>query len=256
MKVSGSHFKDLGKEMFNTQLNPNNQSPSAGKNRLEDILNELISLEEVPAPALEQASKESSEAPSAGQARSLTGQASPLPTQPVPGQTRPKQPLYGHSDFGTEIPAEIARELALPASAEGIFKALKSFQQNNRNNPLISLPGGRVFYVEYDLEMERIRLFLGNRKTLNLKSRGLRVSSGFFLIEQVFEYKTEGASRSILGFSRHETKILEKTRAGRELLSSRESADPRLEPLLYFVVYSDRSAGISTCSVKADYLGV
>lgn len=232
MKTSGSHSRypagDVG------SAGSSNQLPRAPKNKLEDLLNDLMSME---GGTLQSQGAESS-----------TKEKTPEHSEPA---------KIAASNSATQridaLPTEIAKALALPSNPEGVYHTLKSYQQTHRHKPLLEVAGGRVVYVEYSPETERIRLYIGQSKQLTIKPRGLSVSSGFFPVEIVFEFKLEFDKKEVFGISSSKERILQSSRKGSALLNSRESADQSLVAVLYFIVFHEKAAGISTSSVKAEH---
>lgn len=240
------------------------QHTASPKGRLEDLLNDLISMNETP----EDAQSAAPIAPAYQQglpSQSQNWQAPPLAdfsfsSTAAPSYARPTQSAPGSINFGAlgrkPLPQALRAMLKLPvANIDGVFAALKNFQQGNRHKPLVELPCGLIAYVEYDLESDRIRLFLGSKSEFMTFSRGVREQSAILVIDEVFEYKVETQIKDFLGFKKKEQTVNEKHKHGSELLRGNDLIPGRkVYPVLHFSMFADKSCGISSCAVKAECL--
>lgn len=245
-------------------LGSSSQDTPAGnrKDRLEDILNDLMKLEGL--PPLGTPAEEKNESAPPKKISSETAKPEP-DSKPLSFDAKSSGSFFGTSsgNFTTSpgvIPPNrlgerlrhwrnIASELSLAGSAEDIFRYFKAYHQNNRHKPVIKLLTGLVLYVEYDVEMERIRIFVGNETHFSCIARGMRELSGMLAVEEVYEYRLETRTRDMLGFKRVENTVHERQRLGRELLSPREL---NKTPVLYFTIYNDKGTGVSSCTIQAE----
>lgn len=225
--TSGPHL--LPGQESKSHTEPVAMTPSYGK--LEDILNDLHSLE-TPKRATE---LRSTDYPV------LLSRSPELSTRlPSPGK---------------EFPLLLRQQLKLGQGAEAIYQGLLAFQQANRFKPVLELDNGLVVYVEFDIESERIRLFVGNRNEYMTLPRGPREMSGLLVIDEIFEYKIECKTSEFLGFKRKGRTVIERYKAGSELLRGNDLLPGRkVFPVLHFSIFADKSCGISTCAVKAECL--
>ncbi|MBX9690587.1 MAG: hypothetical protein K2X27_27980 [Candidatus Obscuribacterales bacterium] len=219
--------------------NPNSSSGKAParKGKLEDLLNDIMSFE----------------------ASSSLSSARPSASSTAARQNYPSHPAVGHNQApGKEadaiLPLEIRSELRLPASPEGTFQFLKCFYQNNRHKPFMRLMNGRVFYVDYNLEMDLVRVFVGSDRHFASIAIGARESTAFFQVDELFEYKLENSNSDFLGIKRNRERVLHKRRSGRDLLSLAESANLKLLPFLHFTHFNEKNAGTASFTVKAESL--
>lgn len=245
--TSGSHY------MLKHSLKSVPQQPPASKRaKLEDLINELVSQEE---NAISASDFSRNPLAKPGDNSDLVhSQANPPEQSPKPFSSMPVNFESSTASPKRALPPDLYGELRLPATPEGVFQGLQSFQKLHRNRPLVELASGRLFYIEYDIDMERIRVFLGNRKNFVCMPRSARELSGFFVIEELYEFKLQTQHSEFLGFSRTHTKVIERYRKGTELLNAREIADARVQPLLYFTLFNECGSGISVCSVKAEHI--
>lgn len=259
--ISGSHIipgKNVG-----GQQNQDRQVPVSPRGRLEDLLNDLISLDD---PS--QASPDATPV-------SVTASQAPPPPQPdakpnssvprvlndfsfsqakltPPKKHSPEAPKYPASGR-KQLPPELRSELKLPLAVDATYSALKVFHQTNRHSPYLELSCGSIAYIEYDVETERVRVFLGHKREFTIFPRGIREQSGILVINEVFEYKVETTTREVFGFTKKEHAVLEKHRLGSELLRGNDLIPGRaVYAVLHFSAFADKSCGISSCSVKAE----
>ena len=230
MNTSGSNWIKPAKE----PLIGRSQDTPAGnkKDRLEDILNDLMKLDGLPP---------------------LTDRA-----QDATEKEQHSVPIRPATLSNLDIPATkqkywkaIQSELNLPNTSEGAFRQLKSFQQSNRHKPVHKLLSGQVIYVEYDVEMERIKVFVGKNDQFTCVPNGMRELSGMLIVEEVYEFRAETKTRDMLGFKRVENKIHERFRVAKDLL---HPGDMGKSPVLHFSMFAQKGMGISTCLVKAKYI--
>lgn len=197
--------------------NCENGVPSPSARRLEDLINDLVDLEGMGAyfnlPLLK---------------RELGSSLSPSSAQPVSEDA---------VDI-VEVPVDVRTELQLPSQPEGQYQTLRAF----RHNPLIITAGGRVLYVEYDDEMDRVRLFLGKKKHLKRMVKSASATAALFVIDEVYEYIRQPAQRD---------SVLQTHRQGRELLSHDEAIDESNQPVLDVLFFNQPGDGFSTCRVRA-----
>jgi hypothetical protein len=207
--------------------------------RLEDLINELVALD----------TKTSTS--------SIDGKTTAsMQKPPVPNTISHLPKSAQVKEFTTQtkkpIPPEIRKELGLPASSEAAYNELLSFYEANRHKPMLESQDGRIIYLEFDLEMQRIRLFTGRTSQRNCMFRNRLESAGYFVIEEVYELRVESHSREVLGFKRTEKKVLERFKNGSELLSASEASDKSIRPVLFFTIFNERLSGISSSCVKAE----
>ncbi len=239
------------------------QAPVSSKGRLEDLLNDLLSLDETPAAADSNQSeiKRAEILPGSPVKPALGLPPAPQVSQDFSfshsaGQTQSPQSVNFAASGKKSVPQSLRARLKLPADTLGVYQALRSFQQNNRHQPYVELPCGLVAYVEYDVESERIRLFLGNKREFVLFPRGVREQSAVLVIDEFFEYKVETKVSQFLGFAKKEQIAHEKNKLGMELLRGNDMIPgKRVYPVLYFSLFADKSCGISSCAVKAECTG-
>lgn len=249
--------KDVGAQ------NQNKHIPVSSRGRLEDLLNDLISLDDAApvskdAAAVPEASREAVPPP---QQEKLANCAIPrvvndfsfsqAKLSPQRQSQVPNIPACGKK----QLPQELRSELKLPAGSEGTYGALKAFHQSNRHKPYLEMPGGAIAYIEYDVETERVRVFLGHKREFTIFSRGMREQAGIMVIHEVFEYKVETSTREVFGFTKKEETVREKHKLGTELLRGNDLIPGRaVHAMLHFSAFTDKSCGISSCSVKAECL--
>jgi hypothetical protein len=159
-------------------------------------------------------------------------------------------PTSSFSKYG--LPDDIRMELKLPSSPDVSFQILLDFYKNHRHKPLVEMKNGRVLFVEYDVQMERIRLFAGNKSRYTTMVKGALESGGFFVIEGVYELQMETTFRQVLGLKKAQRRVQEKCKTGSELLSVRE-AEESLLPTLYFTVFYRKLTGIASSCVKSEH---
>ena len=164
---------------------------------------------------------------------------------------------YSQNDlFTSALPAEIVLQLGLNgADTRSIFERLKAFQQENRHKPILE-GADRIVYVDYDLEIDRIRLFVGFRSKFRSFQKILSHGNGFLLIEQAIELTQTQESRAFFGLSKRASNIAVRLRLGSEFLSARENCEMQFLPILSFIFYAARGHGVSSCCIKADQLPV
>jgi hypothetical protein len=141
------------------------------------------------------------------------------------------------------LPADISSELHLPSQPQALFQSLLVYYKNHRHNPLIFLTSGRIAYLEYDMEMERIRLFMGSKKQYRRMVKGVNETGGLLVIDEMYELQSESSGLR--------KTVVERCRQGRELLSIKEAADQSLMPVLHFTVFNQAHAGISSCKLRS-----
>jgi hypothetical protein len=211
---------------------PKNLTPA--RPRLEELINQLVELDSKP---------KNNEMKSTGSVQK--------PTVPA---ALPKSPQV--KEFTTQtkkaLPAEIRKELNLPGSSEGAYNHLLNFYEANRHKPLIETANGRIIYLEFDLQMQRIRLFAGQQSQKTCMFRNRVESAGYFVIEEVYELRVESQAREVFGFKRTENKVVERFKSGIELLSSIEAADKSIQPVLFFTVFDEKLSGMANSCVKAE----
>lgn len=221
------------------------QVPVSSRGRLEDLLNDLISMDETAGKPAEASKGSLPPAP--------TGNMLPASSEIGLAKGNPQSVNFAASHGKKQIPQALRAQLRLPAGAQGTYTALKNFHQINRHRPYVQLPCGLIAYVEYDVETERIRLFIGHKREFMIFTRGVKEQSAVLVIDEFFEYKVETQVTQILGFSKKEYIAQEKHKLGTELLRGNDLvAGKKVYPTLQFSLFDDKSCGISSCSVKAE----
>ncbi len=221
MKDSGANYIKPARDTFSLS---SKVSPAGSKNKLEDILNDLMDLQGF-APVSETEKEKEKKLGSA------------IFSSPLPERS---------------LPSDIRIGMNLPSAPLGIYHTLKTFQQHNRHKPYLTLANGRVVYVEYDVEMERIRLFCGNEAELKIVTRGVKESFGKIPVNELYEFKLESRVSEAFGFKRSEQTVQEKHRTACEILSSEEAAIGNSVPVLCFTIFNQKGIGISAASIKAE----
>ena len=231
------------------------------KGRLEDLLNDLMAMNDSPKSDPSTSASPVFATPTSINTQSnnasfINAQPAALNPQILPpginqAYTTLNTPFHGKK----MLPSDLRAELRLPANSDGTYQALRSFHQANRHRPLVELKSGVVAYVEYDVESERIRLFIGNKREFMTLPRGAREMSGILVIDEVVDYKFETKTSEILGFKKQQRRIAEKFRNGAELLRANDlQPGKKVFPVLHFSFFIDKSCGISSCSIKTESL--
>lgn len=151
------------------------------------------------------------------------------------------RPVAAASEVKVELPSDVRTELCLPAQADEQYQTLLVFCRMNRHNPFIMMASGRVLYVEYDDEMERIRLFMGDKKRMRRMEKSAFETGVHFIIDEVHEFLMQRGK---------DDSVVETNRQGRELLSKKEDADPSIKPVLDAALFSRSKDGVSSCKVR------
>lgn len=305
---SGSHFIKAAKDAFSLSTH---EAPTSSKQRLEDIINDLVSMETFTPTPTETGAESESEMQNAQNLRVCQTeeikvvQKAQLRTTPKGGEAAQEFPNPGsggmmsknsgnfsvqsaqarleevsradaaishsHLPVHSRIPAKTAeftrsmsfdaiknpweqvrQELKIPADLEAAFNYLKNFQQTNRHRPLIELGDEHVLYVEYDPEMERVRIFKGLQDSCLCLHRCMREVAAVLTVDEIFEFKLDTRPRDLLGFKRSKLHVNLRHREGRDLLTPREAADKSIGLVLHFKLFSEPGAGISSCLIKAE----
>ena len=143
---------------------------------------------------------------------------------------------------GCELPADVMAELDLPSSLAGIFKSLQDFHGYNRHKPFTRTAADTAVYVENDLMLSLVRVYIGSHSTLQVRGNGTSMT---FKIDAVYEYQQQ----------LHDGSIAVVFRSPEDFLSSPDRAQGKpVETLLFFSVFLDGKSGVSTFSIKPEYV--
>lgn len=215
MNTSGSYAKLVEKASTGTE------AIKADRPKLEDLLNELIEAEK----------------PSEKTSMLLAGKEAALS-------------FHENDWFLTTLPGEIVSELGLEGKdCFVIFEKLKKFHHSNRHNPVLS-SSDRIVYIDYDLEMDRIRLFVGPRSKFRTFQKGLNQGNATLNFEYAIELSHSLEKRSLFAQERKGQNIAVKLRQAREFLSAKDSNDK--QTILHFVYCADKGTAVSSCCLKTE----